>query len=631
MLTFWIGAAFAATVGAAALLKRRRRKQRAMRARVKVSDARSLRRTQAGDVVGFADARETHTWLGIPYAAPPVGALRWKAPRPATAWQGTREAIHPSAVSVQFANITIESPPATWNQQVTGHEDCLTLNVHAPRFDANAVPQGTQRLPVMVWIHGGANTVGTANTYRTLRNVAGHDRVVVVSVNYRLGVLGWFNLTELHGAEADLDDRSGNFGTLDLIAALRWVRDNIGAFGGDAGNVTIFGESAGALNVYTLLASPLAKGLFHKAIAQSPLNITATVAEGRNLVDDAVPGVMNSARELVCEWLMRDGRATDREGAKRVLAGMPADELRAFAHSRTPAQLLAPIEPQALGFFASPRLFLDGHVLPSDPLQEVFTDRRRYNAVPLLVGCNRDEYKIFMAQNREHVKMRFGKLPIMKDPGRYQRTASYMSRLWKAQAVNLPAMNMLKSGHTEVWVYRFDWDEQPDVPFIHPPRLVGAAHAVEMPFVFRDTRGEHDPLRINTKANLPGRQHVSNAMADYWAQFAHEGDPAHGRSGRHPAWLRWVADERATRQMVFDTPADGGVRMCTETLDLSNLRLHLANDPNFQDARERCELFARMYIWSEFAPQPRETSTEDFCDGCCKGWTAHDLRPASWP
>src|SRR5471032_2588021 len=200
----------------------------------------------------------------------------------------------------------------------------------------------TAGLPVMFWIHGGANTAGTAATYTTLRNLAGQDRVIVVSANYRLGILGWFSLDELARDDDSPADRSGNFGTLDLVAALHWVRQHIAAFGGDPDNVTVFGESAGGQNAYTLLASPLAKGLFHRAILQSPLAVSYTPAQARNYTDDALPGHALSSRELLCQWLQRDGLAADRAAAMALIESMAATDIADYVRALPAAALLAP-------------------------------------------------------------------------------------------------------------------------------------------------------------------------------------------------------------------------------------------------------------------------------------------------
>jgi para-nitrobenzyl esterase len=598
----------------------------------KNADPASLRHTDCGDVVGFADKHkmhDVHAWLGIPYAQPPVGALRWKAPRPPLRWKDTRRALEFGAVAAQPAGITIEAPESEWGKPA-GSEDCLTLNIFAPRFEPTQLPQGATRLPVMVWIHGGANTCGTSATYGMVRNLAALDGVIVVSVNYRLGIFGWFNLPELHEEDDTLEDRSGNFGTLDLIAALQWIQRNIAAFGGDPGNVTIWGESAGGLNVYSLVASPLAKGLFHKAIAQSPITLLSTMAQACNYSDDAEPGHEVSSRELLSKWLMRDGKAAGRAEAKALIANMNPRAIAAYVRGKTPAELLAAITPGALSFYAMPMLFRDGHVLPDMPMHEIFSDRTRYNAVPLIIGTNRDEYKLFMSQNPEYVNLVLGKIPVVNDTERYNRHAAYMSDLWKAVCADSIATQMLASGHCDVWVYRFDWDEQPPVPFIQPRLLLGASHVLEMAFVFRDLEGEFDPFRSNTKNNLAGRKEVSDAMAGYWTALAAHGEPGRGKTGGLKEWQRWSADANAEKLMVFDTSADGGTRMVSEEATVARIEYILSTDPAFE-AQERCKLYARMFRWSIFAENGDPARLDAFRNVHCPECRLDDLRPAHWP
>ncbi|EOC0982296.1 carboxylesterase/lipase family protein, partial [Cronobacter sakazakii] len=212
--------------------------------------------TTHGDVRGLTE-NDIAVWRGIPYAAPPVGERRWRAPQPLTAWQGVRDATAFSAASWQNAGFCRElagGDPGAFS------EDCLYLNVWAPV--ARETP-----LPVMVWLHGGGFTLGAGSLPPYDGQALARRGVVLVTINYRLGHLGFFAHPALEG-----DDPAGpvyNFALLDQIAALRWVQDNIAAFGGDRDNVTLFGESAGARSVLSLMASPLAKGLFHKAIVQS--------------------------------------------------------------------------------------------------------------------------------------------------------------------------------------------------------------------------------------------------------------------------------------------------------------------------------------------------------------------------
>ena len=279
-----------------------------MRGARRTLDAASRRRVAGGDVIGTSEPGGVHGWRGIPYACPPVGALRWRAPRPAAPWSGVFEARAHGAMAPQYADL-LAGTPARQRGQVVGDEDCLTLNVFAPAFEPGAVPLADQRRAVMVWIHGGGNSVGTSATYDAARNYARHDGLVLVTVNYRLGVLGWFTHPALQEADdATPEERSGNFGTLDLISALQWVRDNIAAFGGDPGRVTIFGESAGGQNVLTLLASPLARGLFQRAIAQSPVAETFSIEQAVNGCDDAQPGHRESSLEVTARlWVVVGG------------------------------------------------------------------------------------------------------------------------------------------------------------------------------------------------------------------------------------------------------------------------------------------------------------------------------------
>ncbi len=213
-------------------------------------------KTNYGLIKGFADKGLTWCWKGVPYAAPPVGPLRWKAPVDPAAWDGIRDAK-------KFGSSASQLLPVVGAK---GSEDCLYLNIWRPRGEARG-------LPVYLFIHGGGNSIGTGSSRDYYGNaVAGKSNMVFVSVNFRLGVMGWFRHPAVTGS-GSAEDQSGNFGTLDLIKALEWVHENIEAFGGDPGNVTIAGESGGAMDVLSLLTSPLADGLFHRAVVESGLSM----------------------------------------------------------------------------------------------------------------------------------------------------------------------------------------------------------------------------------------------------------------------------------------------------------------------------------------------------------------------
>lgn len=551
------------------------------------------RRLAAGELIGSREADGTHAWRGIRYARPPIGALRWRAPQPVPAWDGLLHALQHGPMAPQYAGL-LAPVPAGLHGRIVGGEDCLSLNVFAPAWASDAVPAGAQRRPVMVWIHGGGNAVGTAASYDVARNYAAHDGMVVVTVNYRLGVLGWFCHPALHEADAGTpEEHSGNFGTLDLIAALHWVRDNIAAFGGDPGCVTIFGESAGGQNVLTLLASPLAAGLFHRAIAQSPMAETFSIVEATERNDSPLESRRTSSHEVVARLWEAAGRARDADAAHQAQRDVPATELATWLRSLAAEELLGVFKPGSVGICLSPRPVRDGVVLPRDPLPEVFR-RGAWNRVPVILGSNRDEYRTFLADKPEHVLLVFGKLPLLRNRAEYITESKFYSQAWRSMHVEGPADAMLSGGHGDVWTYRFDWDEAPAVPFVRPDILLGAAHGMEMAFAFRDTVGELDIFGVNTRFNRPGRDAVARAMGDAWTSFARNGVPA------LPGGVQWQRCTQGTgaETLLIDSPAGGGLRMDAVRQDIASIKQSLRLSPQFMSGASRCRTYARVFLWS---------------------------------
>ena len=433
----------------------------------------------AGEVVGYTGRYGSHVWLGIPYAAPPVGERRWRAPAPPERWSGVREALAFGAHCPQIASVfggVSDVPSGT----LSGSEDCLFLNVYAPRMDAAAAAQA--RLPVMMWIHGGGNTIGLSDFFDGGR-LAQDQNLVVVTINYRLGPLGWFRHASLREG-ATPAEQSGNFTTLDLIRALEWLRENVAGFGGDPGNITIFGESAGGHNVFTLLLSPLANGLFQRAIAQSGGTGTIQPAEAENFADDAEPGQPSSSNQVLLRLLVADGKASDPAAARQALAAMSPSEIAGFLRSRTPEQLIAGYEREfAEGMFEMPQVFADGVVLPAgDPLS-LLARPDGWNRVPVMAGTNLDEHKVFMFMSPLYVRRWLGVMPQVREPDFFEAMAEKRSALWKATGADGPAAAIWKT-QPNVFVYRFDWDEEPSLLGIDAARYVGAAHGFEIPFVF---------------------------------------------------------------------------------------------------------------------------------------------------
>ena len=352
-----------------------------------VSDA--TRRTLAqGELVGFEGPHGEFGWQGIPFAAPPVDELRWRAPKPPESWMGTREALSPGPPCVQTSS-PLQSLEGKSVGEIGGSEDCLTLNVFTPPFSPSEVPLGDAGLPVMVWIHGGSNTHGTGGTTGG-GNLAVSGDVVVVTLNYRLGPFGWFSHAALRAGASSPEDASGNYGTLDLIAALGWVRDNVEVFGGDPRRVTVFGESAGGSNIVSLLLSPLAEGLFQRAIVQSGGTYMMQVAEAENYVDNTTsPGFEQSSKEIVLRLLERDGAKSPSDARQRADA-MGAAELAAYLRGQSAEELLsAYLAPGSWRYRLIYRL-QDGVVIPKGDVLARLMDPANYKAVPIIFGTNRD-------------------------------------------------------------------------------------------------------------------------------------------------------------------------------------------------------------------------------------------------
>ena len=424
-----------------------------------IADVSSERLLALGGVVGFAADDEVHAWLGLPFALPPVDQLRWRAPRPPAAWADTRDALDFGRPCVQLGSM-LGGVPAEDEDGFAGDEDCLYLNVWAPRVEAESVPTGDAQWPVMVFIHGGGNIRGyTGARMYDGAKLAGRENVIVVSIAYRIGPLGFFSHPALRSETDDAVEASGNFGLLDQISALEWVQSHIEEFGGNASNVTIFGESAGGQDVFALLLAERSKGLFHRAIAQSGVLATVSRAEAENPVSAAEPGWRQSSAEAVVSLLEKAGVVPDRGAAKEYAEELPAVDLLGFLRSRSAREVLDvyrdPERPEALRV---PKLIRDGALLPSGDWLEAMRAGRFHN-VPILAGANRDEWKLFMTQDEDLVRQRFGVFFRVRDPEKYERFSRLHSGWWAMAGVTNPLNALEDGGAKALYGYRFDWDE----------------------------------------------------------------------------------------------------------------------------------------------------------------------------
>jgi para-nitrobenzyl esterase len=558
-----------------------------------VANATTLRSTEGGDVVGFIDKFGARSWQGIPFAEPPVGKLRWRAPQPPLPSQHTHQALKPGAMCPQFASLLSGAGEQARPGQITGDEDCLYLNIWSP---PNAA-----KLPVMLWIHGGGNTIGHGGSYSGAALATQRD-VVIVTINYRLGVFGWFSHPDL--ATGNVLDDSGNYGTLDVIRALEWVRDNIAAFGGDANNVTVFGESAGAFDTLAMMASPLATGLFHKAIVQSGGFSPTPLSYAQDYIADG--GSALSSRELVAKLLVHDGLAEDNSSAKTRAGDMTAKQLKDYVYGKTPAQIFAQLDGGGFGMIPLPDNFGDGHVLPDLSTAEIFSDPNNHNMVPTILGTNRDEPSLFMVRAPEHIENWLGFLPRLKDENAYKRAVYYGAQAWKYQGVDSLANYMRAAGNKNVYAYRFDWDEEPSQMGFDLSVALGAAHGLEIAFAFNDFEGG-----MGIDYIYPGdeaQQSLANSMTSYWTEFAYNGNPAQGRDGMETPWLSWGTQGK--RSLILDTPRDQGIFMNDQEVVLDELKQALINDPNISDQQERCNLYR-----SAFRGATEDIIVKEVCSG----------------
>lgn len=536
------------------------------------NDASTVRSTQFGDVDGVRDASRPGTiaWKGVPYAAPPVGELRWRAPRDPAPWAQARPARSFGNACVQTGrlygpglNNRYDETIGSTLGQTLGSEDCLYLNIWAP-----AQPPRAPR-PVIVFVHGGSNVTGyTADPVYDGANLARSADAIVVSVNYRLGIFGFLRLPQL--ATGDAAEDSGNFALLDIMKALEFVQRNIAQFGGDPQRVTLMGQSAGAVNVYALQTSPLLaaqpRPLFHRVIALSGgLSTAATLPPG------SIPGVLpqrvwNTRGEaLLHHSLVAAGAARDEAGARAQVAAQSPRDLATFLRARSADELLTTVKVRLapLGMAASNPI-PDGHVVATDPIAAVRAGQ--YVRAPLLAGNTRDETKLFPAlfALRPDLGGTSGRLlddaavfalayrhppgatpaSKLKDwvppqylpadaPGTgFNARSDRLNSIWFS-AIRNDMLDAVASRQSEVWFYRFDWDRLPP-PF---DTVFGAAHTFDLPFVF----GNFGPsLYANisfSETNRPGREALSRAMMESIGAFAHRADPA-AHAGALP-WKPW--------------------------------------------------------------------------------------------
>ena len=584
----------------------------------------TTRQLSSGTVVGSIENNGTFVWRGIPYATPPVEERRWQHAVAAQSWEEEYLALTNAQPCAQIADITIEVPLSKVGE-VAGAEDCLYLNIWTPSFDS--IPVGDETKPVMFWIHGGGNTTGGSSLYDG-KMLANRYGVIVVAVSYRLGVFGWMSHPALRYGAADSITQSNNYGLTDIIRALHWVQENIGQFGGDTDRVMIFGESAGGYNVTALLASPYAEGIFHRAATQSGGFPWAEQTAAENYQEEG--GAKYSSREIINRLLVNDNTATDVDEARILQDEMIDPEIELYLRSQSPEDLLSLFDDAAFGMYRYSTIIRDDIVIPDqDPFELISAGL--YHQVPILLGSNRDEFKLFMAFDPEFTVGGLGFL--IRDKNYYALTSHYMSQLWKATAVDKAArlFSAVQGDSVQgnsVYAYRFDWDEQPTILFSDIAEITGATHSLEIPFVFATPNKfpSSDFFAVMlSPANKEGRVALANSMSSYWAAFAYTGDPGMGVNESEPVrWMPWDNDQETNKMIILDTPQgtlqatlqDKGIRMSQDELTLDSFRQALRDEAGFTNHDQKCRTYLRTFnndAWYRYLIDSGDTWYQENC------------------
>lgn len=527
-----------------------------------------LVKTHLGDVLGAENTTAgTYSWKGIPFAAAPTGTLRWQAPQEPQAWTTAKVTTSFGNACSQYGRIygpgtnnRYDETIGTTLNTAVGSEDCLYLNVWRPTTKET-------NLPVIVFFHGGSNVSGyTADPMYDGAALAKTANAIVVTPNFRVGILGFLNLPQLKTGDADTN--SGNFTMLDSIKALQFVRTNAAAFGGNAGNVTIVGQSAGAINVWALQTSP-------KMVAASPrlfhrvMPLSGGISMASNLPVGSIPTLSPAStyllqgNALLQNQVIVDGLAADATAANTYIAGSTNAQIGDFLRSKTPAQLYTTLLTRlALLGLAGSGPIPDGTVVASDPIGAI--NAGNYVNVPVLAGNTRDEGKLFpsflplvggtgnarlvtdaqlfsnhlsynpnaAAQTTVEQWITANYLPVNAPTTGFTARAETLNRFFFLNSRD-NVLNALKAKQADVYYYRFDWDKQP-APWND---IYGAVHVVDLPFLF----GNFGPslfgnVWFNT-ANQSGRLELSAAMMQSVSSFARTGNPNNSALG--VTWNTW--------------------------------------------------------------------------------------------
>ncbi|MFL0809061.1 MAG: carboxylesterase family protein [Agarilytica sp.] len=491
-----------------------------------------------GSIQGSADKHNTVSFKGIPYAKAPVGDLRWKAPQDNDSWEGVREASEFGDVCPQAGTIWGTTNPDELGTSI-GNEDCLFLNVWRPN-------ENISELPVFVWIHGGSNARGTAtsSTFHGAK-LANTTKAIVVTLNFRLGALGWLHNDFLQGE--DPLDASGNYALLDMMKGLEWIQNNIQTFGGNPNQVTIAGNSSGCSSVWGLMQSDLSEDLFDQAICSAgfPSGLPAVVG---NAISDG----------LIDNLLVMFGHATTVEEAIAFRSNQTSEWIDTFMRS-VPANLLATLVPRSAGNF------IDGHVLENAGVDAM--QGGHFHRKPLMLGSTKDEASYIWGVIAGFFNNAGASNPLLweqliADPELleledillapyaplYPGVVAASSYAWSLATDNVASF--ASNFQEDVYRYDFNFDDIP-APW---NSAFGATHTFDLPFMFGNFDANTDTLYSFawTDTNENSREQVSQKFMSYLARFMRTGSP--NAPWQNPQWQAWNENSLDDRRIQFDHP-----------------------------------------------------------------------------
>tara|TARA_B100000524_G_scaffold58322_1_gene27082 strand:+ start:86 stop:1882 length:1797 start_codon:yes stop_codon:yes gene_type:complete len=538
--------------------------------------------TSSGVTEGYIN-KNVINWNDIPYAQPPINDLRWKAPRRIEQTSNLIQSKDNNFCLQRTSNLGGSSQFS--DDVISGSEDCLYLDIYAPS------KKSTKLFPVMFWIHGGGNTSGLKDLYDFSKLVKKHN-VIVVVINYRLGPLGWFTHPAIQTLQDGID-KTSNFGTLDIISALEWVNENINSFGGDPQNITIFGESAGGHNVLSLLVSKQAKGLFHKAISMSGYTESISLQDAYKQKDQSPTSnysTWNVVNNIVEDKL--DNNDQDKYSNKElrnVLYSLSGKEFYQYYSERKTYEEL-------------PLLTNDGLVIPIIGLKEALSKKEHVNKVPTIAGSTRDEVKIWLAFSEYFVDVDYSvtgsifNLPkvSLKDKDAFEAFNYYRSNAWKIRGVNEPLNSLAKAENSELYSYRFDWDDRRQFLIADFKQLFGAGHALEIPLLTGSSMLVGGPPISNFMYPKGiSNFYTSRNMMKFWSNFAKYGEP--GYSTNNIKWEPYNFDEKNfSTYIIIDKKKN--LKMSSDDLTLKKLSKEIYIDKRLSEI-EKCVVLYQMFTY----------------------------------